>query len=442
MSDQPATGRRIALSIPVFLANAFLLVTLASTTLGIIDGLLLKSSVDSAIFGVRMQLSGLSGTLGFLVLAALILVPHLPKLTLLPAVLALIWQLAGAPGVSWSMNDPSTLVPLEAVSLVAVLFGLLMNRLSYGTFLIHTVDLPYHERLVTRTLIAAPIAAIVLLVVPVVAVIVAIPVMIEQQTGGYLKFGREGLEIRQTIMVKGQSEVHLVGMVHIGEPQFYRDLYKSIQPQALVLAEGVSDRSGVMKTSPSYENAARGLGLESQGEFQELLRTSNRLDEPPPAAGAAAPAIDPAKPFVVFADVDVSELTPETRRFIEAVGSVFQSSSLDQALQKYMNVMQTFSQGEIMKAMDELLIARNRKALVAFDQYGPRFSVIYIPWGAAHMPDFEKQLIAKGYVVKSSETRQIARYETIFNALGSMGQPAAPVAAPARLAIPAAASPN
>ena len=425
MSDQPATGRRIALSIPVFIANAFLLVTLASTTLGIVDGLLLKSTLDSSLFGLRMQLSGLAGTLGFIVLAALILVPHLPKLTLLPAVLALLWQLAGAPGVSWSISDPSSIVPLEAVSLAAVILGMVINRLTYGTLLIRTADLPYHERLALRTLIAAPIAALVLIIVPVVAVITAIPVMIEQQTGGYLKLGPEGLEVRQTIMVKGTSEVHLVGMVHIGEPEFYRDLYRSIPPQALVLAEGVTDRQGVMKTSPNYENAARGLGLESQDEFQQLLRTSNRLDLPPPAEGAPAPAVDPAKPFVVFADMDISDLTPETRKFIEAVGGVFQSASFDEALQKYMTVTQTFTQGEMMKAMDELIIARNRKALENFDKHEPRFSVIYLPWGAGHMPDFEKQLKARGYVVKSSATRQIARYGTILEAMQSMAQPSA-----------------
>jgi hypothetical protein len=70
-----------------------------------------------------------------------------------------------------------------------------------------------------------------------------------------------------------------------------------------------------------------------------------------------------------------------------------------------------------MAAMDELIVGRNKKALAAFDQYGGQYAVVYIPWGAAHMPDFEKQLKARGYVVKSSELRQIARYETILEAL-------------------------
>lgn len=409
-----ATGRRFALAIPVFIANAFLLVTLAATTLGVVDGLLFQSPMTSTLFALRTQLSGLSLILGLILLALLILVPHLPKLTLLPGVLVMLWQMAGAPGVTWSMMDPATMLPIEAIALVSVLFGLVTNRLGYGTFLIRTADLPVYERLVLRTLIAAPIAALVLLIVPVAAIITAIPVMLQQQTGGYLRFGGQGLEVRETILVKGDREVRLVGMVHIGDPQFYRDLYASIPPTALVLAEGVTDRAGVLKASPSYENAARGMGLESQGDFQEMLRSSNRLDLPP---GAPQPAIDPSKPFVVFADSDISDLTPGTRKFIEAVGGIFQSSTLDEALQQYMGVTQSFTQAEIMMAMDELLIARNKKALAALDKYEAQFSLIYLPWGAAHMPDFQKQLLARGYVVKSSSLRQIARYDTILEAL-------------------------
>jgi hypothetical protein len=427
--SNPATGRRLALAIPVFIANAFLLVTLAATSLGVIDGLLVQSSMDGNLFALRSQLAGLSLILGFIVLASLILVPHLPKLTLLPAVLAMLWQLAGAPGVTWSMTDPATLVPVEAILMAAVIFGLFMNRLSYGSFLIRTIDLPVYERLVLRTLIAAPIAALALLIVPVAAIVTAIPVVLQQQTGGYLRFGNEGLEVQETIMTKGDREVRLVGMVHIGDPQFYRDLYASIPPQALVLAEGVTDRAGVLKASPTYENAARGLGLESQGDFQEMLRNSNRLDLPP---GTPQPAVDPAKPFVVFADADISDLKPGTRKFIEAVGGIFQSRTLDEAFQKYAGVTQTFTQAEMMAAMDELLIARNRKALAALDRYEAQFSVIYLPWGAAHMPDFEAQLKARGYAVKSSSLRQIARYDTVLEALapGSKAQPA-PVEIPA-----------
>jgi hypothetical protein len=163
-----------------------------------------------------------------------------------------------------------------------------------------------------------------------------------------------------------------------------------------------------------------------------MLRNSNRLDLPP---GEPQPAVDPAKPFVVFADADISDLTPGTRKFIEAVGGIFQSSTLDEALQQYMGVTQSFTQAEIMAAMDELLIARNKKALAALDRYEAQFSLIYLPWGAAHMPDFQKQLEARGYVEKSSSLRQIARYDTVLEALAPGRK-----APPAAVEIPAPAN--
>jgi hypothetical protein len=48
------------------------------------------------------------------------------------------------------------------------------------------------------------------------------------------------------------------------------------------------------------------------------------------------------------------------------------------------------------------------------------------------MPDFEAQLKARGYAVKSSSLRQIARYDTVLEALApaSKAQPT-PVESPA-----------
>jgi hypothetical protein len=238
-------------------------------------------------------------------------------------------------------------------------------------------------------------------------------------------------------MKKGESEVRLVGMVHIGEREFYRQLYAGIPPQALILAEGVTDRDNRMKAKPSYDNAARGLGLQSQGEFQSLLAGSNILEAAPaapPAPGTQPAAVTPAlpvvagKPSVVFADVDVSELSPETLAFIEAAGSIFQSPTLSEAVGKYIDVTGRFTEPQIRAVMEELVKKRNAHALAAMDRHAARFNLIYLPWGALHMPDFEDRLVARGYRVVSSRMIPIAKYETIMN--GLMGAGKAPTTAP------------
>lgn len=442
MSTVSDPGRRWGLSALVFVANAFLAVTLVSAGIGLLDGLVLQSGTGSGVMALRVNLSSLSIVLGLLVLAELILVPHLPKLALLPPLAALVWQLAGAPGVAWSPTDPQTWVLPDAVLLGATAAGFLFNKLTAGSWFIHTIDLPRHERLLTRTLIAMPIAAIVLVVVVggalASALFIALPRYIEAETGGYLHFAREGLEVRETVLAKGDSRVHLVGMVHIGEPDFYRRLYAGFSPQSLILAEGVTDRSGRMKTRLSYDKAAKGLGLGSQNEFQLLLAGSNVLEATTPAR-----AVDPAKPFVVFADADLSELTPETLRFIDAVGTIFASQSFNEAMDRMNGISTQFTEVQMKAAMDELLKGRNRKLLAAFDRYAPQYRQIYMPWGAGHMPELEKELKARGYAVQSTRLLPIARYDTLLEGLQRSLTPTGPVSpvAPPPSATPAPATP-
>jgi hypothetical protein len=437
MTDQDMPQSRYGLPIFVALANAFLFVAALNAAVGLLDNLVLKSAMDSAFFMFRLQLGGLAAVLTLLMLAQIILVPQLPKLTLLPPLLVALWQLAGAPGLSWSMSDHASLARLDGIMLGVTGFGLLINKLNLGSWFIRTIDLPVHERLFVRTLIAGPIAALLLVVFGVVALIAAIPTYIEQESRGYLHFAANGLEVRETVMKKGESEVRLVGMVHIGEREFYRQLYAGIPPQALILAEGVTDRDNRMKAKPSYDNAARGLGLQSQGEFQSLLAGSNIVEAAPaapPAPGTPPAAVTPAlpvlagKPHVVFADVDVSELSPETLAFIEAAGSIFQSPTLSEAVGKYIDVTGRFTEPQIRAVMEELVKKRNAHALAAMDRHAARFNLIYLPWGALHMPDFEDRLMARGYRVVSSRMIPIAKYETIMN--GLMGAGKAPTTAP------------
>ena len=437
MTELDTPKSRYGLPIFVALANAFLFVTALSAAFGLLDSLVLKSAMDSSVFLFRMQLGGLTVVLALLMLAQIILVPQLPKLTLLPPLLVALWQMAGAPGMSWSLADHASLARLDGIMLGATGVGLLMNKLNLGTWFIRTIDLPVHERLFVRTLIAGPIAALLLVAFGVVALVAAIPTYIEQESRGYLHFAANGLEVRETVMKKGDSEVRLVGMVHIGEPEFYRQLFAGIPPQALVLAEGVTDRENRMKAKPSYDNAARGLGLQSQGEFQSLLAGSNIVEDAPapsPAPGTPPAAVTPAlpvvggKPSVVFADVDVSELSPETLAFIEAAGSIFQSATMSEAVGKYIDVTGRFTEPQIRAVMEELVKKRNAHALAAMDRHAARFNLIYLPWGALHMPDFEDRLVARGYRVVSSRMIPIAKYETIMN--GLMGAGKAPSTAP------------
>jgi hypothetical protein len=128
---------------------------------------------------------------------------------------------------------------------------------------------------------------------------------------------------------------------------------------------------------------------------------------------------------VVFADVDIADLSPPTLKFLEQVGTIFQSASLSEAFQRYVTVASSFEEEEIANVMKEIVEKRNAKVIADFDRYAPRFQTIYMPWGALHMPDLEDQLKARGYRIESHRMLQIARYETVLDALSGKAPPAA-----------------
>jgi hypothetical protein len=440
-SESSDVKRSLFLKFIVFLMNAFLVVTAASAALALVDDLSIHSEMGSSFFSFRGQIDLLDVVLLLLAVVAIIVVPQLPKLVLLPPILVGVWQILGAPGMTWSILDRMSMAKLDGILLAAVAISFVVNMARGGSLFIRTADLPFRENLVTRTLVTMPLALIAIVVIGVAGILTAIPTYVEQQSRGYLHFAPQGLEVRDTTLVKGGHVVHLIGMVHIGDPEFYRSLYKSIPADALVLAEGVTDRDNRMATKPSYDNAARGLGLESQGEFQKLLAGSNRLDAPPaptqPGAPVVPPPVNPLVPHVVFADIDVSDLSPSTLRFLEAVGTVFQAPNLTEAVQRYIAISQQFKEEEVKGVMDEILTKRNEHVVAAFDKYEPQYRLIYMPWGALHMPGIEDKIIARGYKVQSVRMMPIAKYDAIMNALTqSFGKEAAPPA-PEPAAVPA-----
>ena len=206
-----------------------------------------------------------------------------------------------------------------------------------------------------------------------------------------------------------------------------------IGPKALILAEGVTDREGRMKARPSYDNAARGLGLESQSEFQALLAGANRVDDA--SAVSVTPsspvASDAQAPHVLFADIDVADLSPATLRFLEAVGTVFQAPTLAEAVQRYLAISTQFKDDEVRGVMEEIVHKRNQRVLAAFDKYESQYQVIYIPWGALHMPDLEKKMKARGYRIETVHMLPIAKYDVIWKGLSNSLQPVKSTAAAA-----------
>lgn len=417
----------------VFLANAYLVTFGAEALVSLLNDVTSRAP-NAALLDLGSSLGVLTLLLWLLMIFALIFVPHLPKSVLLPPVLVMAWQMIGAPPLKWSMTDRATWLPIDAIALGSVALAFLGSKIAFDSWFLRASRLPYKENLVSRTLIALPVALFVVVIGIAGLLVVGVKTFAEQGTAGYLRFGADAIEVQEAVLRKDDREVHLVGVVHFAEPSFYRDLYASIPAGAVILAEGVSDREGKMKTGLSYNNVAGTIGLQSQDVFEEMLGPPEAPvpTAPQPVGKDAKKTVQPlvpeppapAKPKVIRADIDIADLSPVTLRFLDTVGDVYASKSFDEVLRKLTKVGDAFTDADIKVVMNDIVAKRNERVLSEFDKQIPNYKVIFIPWGAQHMPALEKGMLDRGFKVESRRMLPLARYQTIFDALQKRGRPA------------------
>ncbi len=420
------------LYVAAFLANAFLVGVALDALIGLADDLVIHSGDASALLTVRTVVSVAVQGLTILVLFLVIFVPHLPKRVLLVPLLVQLWLILGAFGIDWSTSDRSTWVQLGLIQLAAAAAAFLVAKLTTGHWFLAAARLPHKGALVLRTLIAIPVSLAVAAVLIVTVSVVGVAAYVEDLSGGYLQFASRGVEVRETAMRRDGKTVHLVAMVHFADASFYREVYASIPNDALILAEGVTDREGRLTRGLSYANAAQALGLETQGVLEQLMgpaepEPEEAEEETPSTEAATSPAAEPpqprTRPTVVRADIDISDFREITIRFISMVGEIYASPTASAAFEKFSAFTSSFTDDDMKIVMEDLVDKRNAKALAEFDKRLADYDTIFIPWGALHMPKLEQSLKERGFEVERQRMIPVAYYATILDALTR--QPAA-----------------
>ena len=150
---------------------------------------------------------------------------------------------------------------------------------------------------------------------------VAVATAIEVVTAGFVHFDLTGVSLGDRHYRRGDREIRLVGMMHIGEPEGYRALVCTFEREStVVLAEGVSDREGRLAAALQYGNVAEALGLAQQQELATYL------------ADAEDPEAEPPEwPVVQHADVDASVFSPDTIATIRWAGEVWAAEDVASA---------------------------------------------------------------------------------------------------------------
>lgn len=219
----------------------------------------------------------------------------------------------------------------------------------------------------------------------------------------------------QKFMAPGKPDVWLVGVVHIGEKEYYANLLKHLDEQSVVLFEGVK---------PSAKAPAKPADNTPQTPIYKALSDALKLE-------FQSTQINTQRPNWVNSDLswdDLDKLNKEKNAgkpnsFDQVKQLLDPTSAMGKML---VNVLQTATPGmkegikmilvknvasgkgpAMDKAMQEIIIdARNKSVMDTFAKTikaNPPKSV-GIFWGAAHMPGLEKDL-AKQYGYKPAERK-------------------------------------
>jgi hypothetical protein len=219
--------------------------------------------------------------------------------------------------------------------------------------------------------------------------------VVEEVSAGYVRLAPGGIDLTERIFEKDGRRVHLFGMAHIADGGFYETLNEvlaePLEGHRLVLLEGVSDKEGIMPKSfasgKTYGDLARRFGLAEQSVgFAVSAKMADGADS---RRQWEERGVDFRN-----ADVDLGELSPEHRDRLVALLVAME----DLSLASLFAMPEGMDAAELEDLIVEGLIRRrNERLMEVFAEAEAGYAEIFIPWGAAHLPDVERRLESLGY---------------------------------------------
>ncbi|MGB6219861.1 hypothetical protein [Haloferula sp.] len=339
-----------------------------------------------------------------------LIVAIFPKRMIIGANLLLLCRLSYGFPLSMAM-DSSTAARMTSVLLLILSLSYLVLSVKK---MLRTSSRPWMQRKHTLTVFA----------IWILTAIISIPMLVvgagygvRTLLGDYTELSHRGITLVERVFEKNGQRVFLVGMMHVGDGNYYRDLKQRMnadQPageKRLVLMEGVSDRNKLLPkdfaNGTTYARLAATFGLEAQ----------KSLEPSPPSATPDSSVVEPRPPSIATerngivwqnADIDVSELEAHHQTLLLAMLGVISGGNIQEMLIADVGN----ATGEDLEDLfvNGLIGARNQILIDHFDAMASDFTEVYVPWGAAHLPDVEKRLIERGYEQVSETKRPIVAF--------------------------------
>jgi len=338
--------------------------------------------------------------------SVLAVTPQLPKRVFAAPLLVSAWWALGAPPVPLLVTSARAFDLLGiACQLASAALAFLLVRAAYGRY---RLDPRQFVGPAFRLRSSAGFVAAHLLLVPPLLAASALfdaAAQIERATAGFVTFHGHEIRIHQRRYLRGDREVRLVGMMHLGEAESYRELFLGFRgPSTVVLEEGVSDLDGLLHQPLSYSGVANALGLSAQPDVEGVL------EEAPEAESEETPDVRNA-------DLDLRDFHPETITVLDALASVWSAGSPGEAVGLLRKFAQRGDAASLLSiANQDILERRNRHLLEEIRLALDTHQRVIVPWGALHLAAIEAGLKAEGFVQQDESSRTLLRYATVVQA--------------------------
>ncbi len=385
------------------LANLFLILFIASAVAGIFQVLAQHYGLFSFTTQIHYILRGACLITGFLVYIGFGFNRHLPKRVLIPLLLWLFWSLVAY----W---------PLDFLSMEWGLLLIYVAQLIFGTMFLKVNSLVNRKSLLLvpeqfsgsafsfATLVRFSLISLVVLPVSLLLVVFSlVSGVLDRSTGGFVQLRPDGLYMQEKVYHLDGKDIRLAGMIHLGHGSYYSDLIASIPAErTLILAEGVSDESGLMRERFSYGNIAGNLGLSSQEQFHFAGRRISLGDLSQPYRERYD------GPHILAADIDLQQFDPRSVEVLNALARYFLNA--DSLWQGYLQFNRWAEENITVDTnrvlMNDLIDKRNQAVIKLMPQALERYDVVVIPWGALHMKGIEVAVRAADFYLHDTYMRR------------------------------------
>ena len=238
-------------------------------------------------------------------------------------------------------------------------------------------------------------------------------VYLDQSTAGFMRLSPVGLYTAERSYHHGTKSVRLAAMMHIGREGYYQELVDSLPAEkTVILAEGVTDRDGLLKGQFHYGKLAGLVGLSSQ---ESMHLDGNLIDLADLDSPAENSKDDATRPDIVRADLDISSFKPGTIEFLNLLGrTLLGTKPFVQAFEEYSGWIKSHQNPELYSAvMKDILDKRNQIAIDSFQRSLKRYDTIVIPWGAMHMPAIEAAVLKQSFVRDGERERLVVDFRAL-----------------------------